>query len=214
MIGAQVLRVRRADIRKKAEPEALVDLERHGILRPEDQGGKANEEVLLFNHHVLFDYAVARLVFFRGRDAARLVDLLRAQRGLAVMLSPSLTLALSDAWNADRASFWAVAHALAEEPELPEVARLTAPMVVAEQAKTIDDLEPLLTALTGLQKNTAESIVQHLIGGLFVRERSGTPFTGPAAGPWMTFAEKLTAIGSGRLTQAMHALISKAVESL
>jgi hypothetical protein len=129
MISAQVLRVLRVDIRSKVDAEALVDLERWGILRAEDQGGEPNEDVLLFNHHVLFDYAVARLLFLRGRDATRLVALLRERRELALMLSPSLTLALSDAWNfgQERRSFWDSAFALAQEDGLPGVARLAAP---------------------------------------------------------------------------------------
>jgi hypothetical protein len=83
MISDQVLRVLRVDIRPKIDADALVDLERWGILRAEEQGGRPNEDVLLFTHHLLFDYAVARLVFLRGRDAARLVALLRERRELA-----------------------------------------------------------------------------------------------------------------------------------
>jgi hypothetical protein len=129
MIDSQMLRVLRADVRQKVNVDALVDLEHHGILRAEDQTEKANEDVLLFNHHVLFDYAVARLIFWRGREALRLVALLRERRELALMLSPSLTLALSDAWNSGpaRKPFWDLAFALGRETGLPGVAQLAAP---------------------------------------------------------------------------------------
>ena len=44
MIDAQSLRVLRAEVRQKLDAEALVDLERHRILRAEDQRGTPNEE--------------------------------------------------------------------------------------------------------------------------------------------------------------------------
>ena len=218
MIDAQVLRVLRADVRAKADIDALVDLERHGILRAEDQGGKANEDVLLFNHHVLFDYAIARLVFWRGRDAARLVGLLRARRELALMLSPSLTLALSDAWNSgqDRKPFWDLAFALGQETELPGVAQLAAPMVAVEQTKEIGELTPIFDALNGPdpRKRAAERVVQNMIGAIFVRLRAGMPILGPTAGPWMQFAERLAATGSDQLMLAVRALVAAAAEAL
>jgi len=218
MIDAQVLRVLRADVRPTVDVDALVDLERHGILRAEDQGGQPNEDVLLFNHHVLFDYAVARLVFWRGRDAARLVALLRARRELSLMLSPSLTLALSDAWNSghDRKSFWDLAFALGQETGLPGVAQLAAPMVAVEQAKDIGDLTPIFDALNGPdpRKSAAERVVQNIVGAIFVRRSAGVPILGPAAGPWMLFAERLAAIGTDRLMLAVRALVATAVEAL
>jgi hypothetical protein len=218
MIDTQVLRVLRADVRPKVDVDALVDLERHGILRAEDRGGRPNEDVLLFNHHVLFDYAVARLVFWRGRNAARLVALLRARRELALMLSPSLTLALSDAWNSGqgRKLFWDLTFALGHETDLPGVAQLAAPMVAVEQTKEISDLAPIFDALEGSEprKSAAEKVVQNVIGAIFVRMRAGAPILGPTAGPWMPFVERLTAVGSDRLMLAARALIATAAEGL
>ncbi|WKA29779.1 NACHT domain-containing protein [Bradyrhizobium roseum] len=218
MIDAQVLRVLRADVRTEVDTDALVDLERNGILRAEDQGGQPDESVLLFNHHVLFDYAVARLVFGRGRDAVRLVALLRARRELSLMLSPSLVLALSDAWNTGdgHALFWNLAFALGQETGLPGVALLVAPMVAVEQTRDLGDLQPIFDALNGPEprKSAAEQVVQNMIGALFVRKNAGVPLLGPDAGPWMQFAERLAAIGSDRLMLALRALIATAVEAL
>jgi hypothetical protein len=218
MIDAQVLRVGRANVRTKVDLDALVDLERQGILHAEDQGGKPNEDVLLFNHHVLFDYTVARLVFWRGRDVIRLVELLRARRELSLMLSPSLTLALSDAWNSgqDHKPFWDLAFGLAREAGLPGVAQLAAPMVAVEHTKEIGDLLPIFDALNGPdpQKTAAELVVQNVIGALFVRQRAGVPILGSTAGPWMQFADRLAAMDSDRLMLAVRALIATAAEAL
>jgi hypothetical protein len=218
MIDAQMLRVLRASVRTKVPPNALVDLERHGIIRAEERAGKPDEDVLLFNHHILFDYAVARLVFRRGRDSAYLVQLLRARREIALMLSPSLTLALADAWGlgGTRQAFWDIAFALAEESELPGVAQLAAPMIAAELAEQIDDLSPLLAALTpsSARRAAAEAFLQNLIGAIFVRMNSGVPLTGPSAGPWMTLADRLASIGSDRIMLAVRPLLATAVDKL
>jgi hypothetical protein len=218
MIQTQSLRALRADVRQHLDAEALVDLERHGLLRAEDQTGRVNEDVLLFNHHVLFDYAVARLVFLRGRNPGRLVSMLLAQRELALMLSPSLTLALADLWHSDtsRRPFWHLAMALAGEDGLPAVAQLAGPMIAAEQAKDISDLAPLLETLKGPdpQRSIGEKVVQSTIGAVFVRKQAGAPLLGPAAGPWIIFAERLSTFGSDRVMLALRALIANAVDAL
>lgn len=218
MIDTQELRVLRADIRPYVIADALVDLERQGILHAEDQGGRPNEDVLLFNHHVLFDYAVARLIFLRGRQPDRLVGLLSARRELSLMLSPSLTLALSDAWNTglDRKPFWELAFALGGTNDLPGVAQLAAPTVVVEHTKDLADLTPVLEALkqTGARKDAAENVARNIVGALFVRMKAGVPLVGPSAGPWMEFADQLASLGQDRLMMAVRALIANAVEAL
>ena len=143
-------------------------------MRADDAGGRPDDDILLFNHHVLFDYAVARLIFGRGRNPAQLVVVLRARRELVLMLSPSLTLAISDVWNSggSRQTFWDLAFMLAEEAALPAVAQLAAPMVAAEQVTNIADLTPLFDALNAPppRRGAAENIVPNLIGALFVRK--------------------------------------------
>ena len=218
MIDTQELRVLRADIRPSVVAGALVDLERQGILHAEDQGGRPNEDVLLFNHHVLFDYAVARLIFLRGRQPDRLVSLLVARRELSLMLSPSLTLALSDAWNAgfDRTLFWELAFALGRANGLPGVAQLAGPTVAVEQTRELSELTPILEALreNSARKAAAENVARNIIGALFVRMRAGVPLVGPTAGPWMEFAEQLTSLGQDNLMMGVRALIANAVEAL
>jgi hypothetical protein len=216
MIGTQSLQVLRAKVRSGTNSEALVDLERNDILRAESRGGVTNEDVLLFSHHVLFDYAAARLIFQRGRDAAGLVSRLRAKRELALMLGPSLSIALADAWSAgaDRAEFWNLALALARETGLPGVAQLAAPMVIAELATSVDDLSPLLRALAGPapEKGSAENLVPHLIGAVFVRSTYGHPLTGVGAGPWMQLADRLLESGSEKVVFSARSLLMKALE--
>jgi len=218
MIEGRSLQVLRSKVRSKIDAEGLVDLERNDILRAEDQHGAPNEDFLLFSHHVLFDYAVARLIFGRGRDAPGLVEVLRRRRELALMLSPSVSLALVDAWaeSSTRPAFWNLALLLAQETGLPGVAQLAAPMVAAELSSDISDFEPVLAALSDADPNrtAAESFIQNLIGALFVRLKSGIPLMGPSAGPWMQLAERLARIGNDRVMLALRALLATATEGL
>ena len=216
MVGRKSLRIFRADIRDKVNLDALVDLERNDILRAEEDLKGANEDILLFSHHVLFDYAVARLLFRRGRDPARLVDLLRCDRPLTLMVGPSLTLALRDVWGSDanHAAFWELAFAIAGEASLPQAAYLAAPMVAVESTATLQDVGILLSWLpeSHPRRDTAEKIMQMLCGAILVCQRAGVPIAGDDAAPWVEFAEALTAIGTDGPMFSANPLVALATE--
>ena len=217
MVSRKSLRVFRADIRDKLNSDALVDLERNDILRAEEDARGANEDVLLFSHHVLFDYIAARLLFRRGRDPAHIVELLRSDRAMTLMVGPSLTMAFHDVWGSDpkRAPFWELAFAIAQEAALPQAAHLAAPMVAAESAVALNDLRPLLSWLdeSNPRRTVAEGIMQHLIGAILVRHKSGVMLVGPCAGPWMEFAEALCALGTAAPMFAAKPLVAIGAET-
>jgi hypothetical protein len=218
MIAARSLQVSRGVVQSEADSRALVDLERNDILRAEDHDGRLTETLLLFSHHVMFDYAVARLIFELGQNPAQLVRLLKEKRDLALMLGPSLTLALNDAWGAggSRQAFWNLTLALAQEPGLTGLAQLTAPMVAAESASSANDFAPAITALTGSdsKRSAAEVFFPNLIGALFVRRQSGIPLIGPTAGPWMELADQLAQTGNERMMFAIRSLVDLGTDSL
>ncbi|MGA7064498.1 MAG: ATP-binding protein, partial [Candidatus Acidiferrales bacterium] len=219
MIASRALQVARANLRTDPNIGALNDLERHGVLVASEADGRPDDDILLFAHNILFDYVVARLIFRRGRDPAYLVGRLRETPELALMLGPSLTLALADRWGVpavNRNEFWNVAFALEREPAIPEIARLQAPMVIAEDGSVgIGDLGPILTALgvsTGAE--AAEALLQHLIGALFVLAMIGRALVGPGAGPWSVLAERLTTFKRDRLAYSASPLISKLIDQI
>src|SRR5579862_2655338 len=215
MIADKSLQASRTRVLPQIKSEALVELERSDILRQEDVSvGRANDDSLLFTHHILFDYAVARLIFRRGRDADAVVQLLKDERALSLMLNPSLSLALADAWTAggDRRDFWKLAFKLASETSLPAVARLVAPAVAAEAALEIGDLAPLTNSLKGVEAEAAINFSQNLVGALFVRLRLGFPLVGDSAGPWMEFAEALSQHQSDAAMFTLRPLLATVTE--
>lgn len=216
MLASRSLQAVRADVVATTDPAAIVDLEQHDILRAEDQFGR-NDEALLFAHHVLFDYAVARLIFRRGRDPADLVERLVREPALALMLRPSLSLAFSEVWSdpqADRPRFWNLVFAMAAETAVAAIGQLVGPMTIAEQAHDLADLQPLLDALVSghPRQAAAEVVLQHLVGAILARVKAGAPLVGSEAGPWMAFAQALAAVASDTALMGVRVLIQVGAE--
>ena len=216
MLASKSLQAVRVDVLEHADPAAIVDLERLDVLRAEGNQS-SNEDTLLFSHHVLFDYAVARLIFRRGRDPANLVDRLIKEPALALMLRPSLSLAFNEVWSegqSGRPRFWNLAFAVAREGRVSPVGQLVGPVVIAEQAGALVDVQPLLDALKpgAPLQSAAELILQHLIGALLALVKAGTPLIGPDAGPWMTFAEALSQIATDAAMNSVRILVQAGTE--
>jgi hypothetical protein len=204
MIEDRVTRVFRADVRGPVASDALVDLERENILRAPEAG----RVVLLFAHHILFDYAIERLVFLRGRTPERLVSRLRGAPDLVLMLGPSLSLCFQDLWYLEgQGPFWALAFQLGAARDLPEIAKLSAPMVAAEAAGAIEDFSPLFAALSmnNVNRAAAENFVGHLVGGLLVI--SGD--RGMRLRPWAAVAERLSGFLRDEVAYSLRTLVWK-----
>jgi len=215
MIESKSLRAARAAVVAKSSARSLVELEQRDILRQEELvSGAINQDFLLFAHHIMFDYAAARLVLGRGRDPDKIVDVLRADRSLAVMLSPSLTMAMAESWSLGppRKEFWTLAFKLAEEKTLPAIAQLLAPSIAAEFALDVKDFDPLLAAYSGSASDSANNIVQNLIGALFVRQLHGAKLVGVGAGPWMELIDALSSIKADAPIFAISRLIASGAE--
>jgi hypothetical protein len=216
MTAAQSLQVPRS-IRNEVDLDALRDLEQSDVLRSDDSEASGGE-VLLFSHHVLFDYAAARLLFLRGRNADALIQLLKEQQTLTIMLGPSLTLALIDVWNTGppRAGFWKLGFALSAATDLPGVSQLAAPMVVAEVTSDVDDLEPLIAALDAEDspKTPAARFLEKLVGALFVRINGGMSLVGPDAGPWLELASRLADLPAKSPIRICRPIIARVTDSL
>jgi hypothetical protein len=218
MISTRGLQITRRSVGQDPHAGLLPDLLRHGVLSAGEMDGRENEGVLLFSHNVLFDYAAARLWLDGGRDIDHLISRLRARPELTLMLSPSLSMVLGEAWAAPhpaRPRFWDLGLQMAIADGLPEVARLMAPIVAAEQARFPEEFTPLIAALRQpTTKEAAERFARHLVGAALFLASTGTPLLGPSAGPWAHLAEGLSAhLGDG-LIDAVRTLLLKLTESV
>jgi hypothetical protein len=169
--------------------------------------------VLTFDHLILFDYAVARLIL-RSFTIEALASRFADERDLILTLAPSLTLHFHYLWTRTtpgtgtrHGTFWATLESFMALSTSPWVAKIQGPTLAVQLAMDIEDIEPLLTVLTEAGKSgrnnaidashasdassrhkAAEEIYRHLIDALPVSDR---PLVGPEAGPWCAIAERV-----------------------
>jgi hypothetical protein len=153
--------------------------------------GAVNRDVIAFAHHVLFDYAAARLLL--GRNANAVVEALVQDRLMAVLIRPSLDMHLRSLWmrSEDRAKFWELVLALAARAEI-QVATIVGASIAAEMASTLDDLVPLIAAIRAsdpVRRNLGETALGQVLASVDAR---GLSFVGADAGPWTALAAELS----------------------
>ena len=159
--------------------------------RPEDP---PRESTLAFAHHVLFDYAVARLLL--RRSASRLAAFLTADPAFVLLGRPSLAMHFHHLWSLNppggvREEFWETTLAVCRSAEIPEIGKLIGPSVPAEIGLTIRDFEPLLRALPDtddLVRAPGANALAHCVRALLA-ERGSQP---EAAGLCCDLAERLS----------------------
>lgn len=201
------LQVPRARMRAlAAESTALDELLREGVLVEVATTGPRGRESLGFSHHVLFDYAVHRLLLSGAPD--EIADRLAASEELVLLARPSLVLTLAAEWAADpeRQAFWTLALRLAQT-EMPVAARIVPPAVAIDHARVPRDLRPLLAALDGGDAR-APFLLTHLTGA---RTTLGAPAR-PLAGRddlalWSDLARELGNRARGDIAYPLRLLV-------
>lgn len=114
---------------------ATDDLLRDGVLRESASPLLAHgAAVLVFSHHILFDFAVAALVFASGGESC-IAARLRADANLSVIARPSIDLHLADLWHADasRSAFATIVRDIVGDDHA--VAGVAAARVAAENIR-------------------------------------------------------------------------------
>ena len=197
MVKARALRVDRSYVTEPTLSAPLTDLLSTQVLT-EWQPSEAlapDRYVLTFSHHVLFDYAVERLLL-RGTPEA-LVKRLTDDPELVIVVRPSLVLHFQHLWMADprRAQFWHLVFQIIRAERIPEIGKLIGPAVGAERIDTLLDLEPLCTAIESTSPaivTVAEQALRHLVGALLAASPLAQPLVGPEAGPWCGLLERVS----------------------
>ena len=105
---------------------------------------KAERSLLVFSHHVLFDYAVARLML-----SGEVSDTTRAfeeKPDLCIVVRPSLALYFHGLWQTDQRRFWELLLSF-EKSSIPEFGKLVGPLTCIEFARNYADLKSLVDVL-------------------------------------------------------------------
>ncbi len=186
MLASRSLRVFRSGLQGQIFSKALKDLLSINLLCEwSESGGPPDREQIAFSHNLLFDYVVARLVL-RSKG---LTSILKAQKDFIFLARPSLELHFAYLWelNDDRRQFWQAVFSVAAEPDIPEITKLVGPFIAAKLAKSIEDLAPLMQALSA---PAALMALKHLV--VSVRELPAEAQTGKSAGPWSQLVRQLS----------------------
>jgi hypothetical protein len=148
--------------------------------------------VLTFAHHVLFDYAVARLLF-RGTPE-RLLGRLSEDPELVIVVRPSLVLHFQYMWTVApvREQFWRLVLQIIQVRQIREIGKLIGPAIAAELSRVLPDLAPLCTAIASPEqevRTAADQALRHLTGSLLAATPTEYPLVGSEAGPWCDLLE-------------------------
>jgi len=130
-----------------------------------------------YSHNILFDYAVSALLM--ERDPAAVCNFLAEDPSRPLFLRPSVDYFFTGLWDSDPAGFWSVLWYMLDAPKthVRVYARLVPVMVVAREARTIEQLSPLLER-NAQHDATGATFLLHLfqaIRGLF-KSRCDAPW--------------------------------------
>ena len=148
MVQARALRVKRVDAiaNETAASTILHDLLSNHILAESTTAtGKSQREFLTFPHHVLFDYAVARLVI--PPEHNQFIQRLQQEPDLFLAIRPSIDLHCQRLWHEDRDALWVLTFALIAASKISEIAKLLPASVIANNVAAIDEIQALLDKL-------------------------------------------------------------------
>lgn len=192
MVETRSLRVERSGVDASGTSTDLRHLLSSHVLsewKP-SPAAKPQRYILTFAHHMLFDYAVARIIF--SAESANLRNQLAADPELAVAFRQSIVLYFRQRWSDDatREYFWDLVLSIAEDNRIHRITMLVGPSVAAEAARSLSDLEPLFVRLDdiqGEQVQPADEVLRHLVGAVLTAQSTGLALVGPQSGPWAEF---------------------------
>lgn len=165
MLESGVLSVDRTEGAFADQIDAIAELLRDGVLT-QTPGRRGGDGRIAFAHHVLFDYAVARLLLRGISDLTRMIS--GDDPRTLLMARPSLQMDFEHRWSNDRHDFWMAAVDLSCA-EIPEIAKVIAPSVGAELVVADSDWQ-ILVDLLDERRPDAIPLLRHLIGARLLED--------------------------------------------
>lgn len=186
-------------------PTMIDTLCKEGVLVVVDSG-----RWVQFRHHLLFDYAAARLALDPSAIASGTYRFRKAD-SLGLMLSPALAFVLREVWEseADHARFWIALGSLINDEDGDPIIRSTAGRLGAEFPTSANDCRWLGTSANGGDKKALKTL-SHVTGALAVRLEDDKQVE---LEPWAHLAEHLAVAPikvPGTLRFLLHNLIERA----
>jgi hypothetical protein len=194
MVDSRSLRMNRKDVRDAALSAPLKEILSSNVLsewQPESSSSP-DSSVLTFAHHVLFDYAVARLLL-RGSTQS-LVEYLGREPDIVLAIRPSLVMHFQYEWQRERKKFWDAVFRVIDSNKVPEIGKLIGPTVAVESARSVNDFALLISGLFGSdthERELAEKSLRHITGALLVNAVKAR-LAGEVNTIWAEFLDRCT----------------------
>lgn len=171
-----------------AAASTIQELERVGVLVTE------TTRRIGFRHHVLFDFAVARLILLPEKASA--VDRLSKSRGAGLLISPSLGYWLDELKKTVvTQEFWSLIARLITGPDIDPIVRVEVARLAVESVGEDDRLDALLPLLES-QDATLSGVLMQLVGALLCKTTAKRPIL---ASPWADLLGKISKPTGGHL---------------
>jgi hypothetical protein len=195
MVEARTLRISQSRVIVDGNSSrALRQLLSSHILSEGEGQSASFANAVTFAHHVLFDYAVSRLMF-RG-DHNALLKSLEENPDLVLSIRPSIVLYFQHLWVVDKGEFWKIYFDLIASDGLPEIGKIIGASVVVEFDYEVSDFSPLVSGLSNPdenQRNVAIKAFRHIIGAFLVMGTSSiSRLIGSYAPPLCELLDKCT----------------------
>ena len=181
MVKKRTLSVRQTNVRKTLIQTAWDDLLSDEILARVSSTGQR----IAFSHNILFDYAISVLLI--EDEPRQLEKFVLEDPSRPLFLHPSLTYFFTRLWYYDSESFWkAFWHIFPsnESVHLRLVARLIPTSVIANEARSVDQLTPLLGKLRN-GETIASKTVARLLQSLRMQDIERDAF-------WINFFDQIS----------------------
>jgi len=146
-------------------------------------------DFLTFPHHLLFDYAVARLAI--PPEHYDLITGLTAEPDLFIAIRPGIELHYQRLWHIDLPSFWDLTFQ-ALTATIPEVGKLIGPSVAAVHANDVSQFQPLIDRLNSTNAPTRDEGMAGFRHVLMTLVATGTTTGDFAASPWCALLDTTT----------------------
>jgi len=214
MVNNQVLFLER-QIVEQYGGEDLRRLMSDGVLSPEKVRGDHVIHIA-FSHHMLFDYAVARLVL-EGGNSPDLAARLTASDDRALLLAPAAMIALHMLWESDleRTSFWDKAFHIAESEGAGAFCRMLPARVAAELTQRPEDFASVMTCLRRtdcIHRKAVGFLVRHCLGALAAGIVPDHRMVGPTAAQWCRIVRQFAEAAIEDIGWMLKSVISNWVE--
>jgi signal recognition particle GTPase len=173
-------------------------------------GGGIESSVLTFAHHVLFDYAVSRLLL-RG-ETNNLVRFLEKDIDLVLAVRPSIVMYFQYLWLTNSNLFWEVYFNVIRSEQIPEIGKLIGASVIVELPLNTESFIPLIKNLSSQdikQNEVAEKAFRHITGALLAITSPFSNFKliGESAAPWCELLDDCTVLMRVNLAYSVRPIL-------